>query len=127
MNGVWRGGRRTSGICGVALLFLLMGTLAIQGCEPGGFPIIENQSDHDIRIDTLLVREDGTLGESVSYGIVPARSTKKLASLTFVRRTWVYRIKAVDPSGKTVFSHDYNMDDLERISWKIVVPPSPGP
>jgi len=35
----------------------------------------------------------------------------------------VYRIEAVDSSGRVVFSHDYNMDDLEKIGWKITIPP----
>jgi RHS repeat-associated protein len=31
--------------------------------------------------------------------------------------------EAVDPDGKSVFSKDFNMNDLDRISWRIVIPP----
>ena len=69
------------------------------------------------------MRENGTLEKPINYGIVPAQSTKKLAGIVFVERELVYRIQAVDPSGNMVFSHDYNMNDLKNINWKITIPP----
>lgn len=74
----------------------------------------------------MLVGTNGVpeiLEEPEDYGIVPAQTTKELDSITFVKRTWVYRIEAVNPSGKVVFSQDYNMDNLETINWKITIPP----
>ena len=110
-------------IFSLVLLLVFAIILFVSACEPGGYPIIENQRNDDVRIFKLHVREDGTLGEPIDYGIVPARTTKELAGITFVRRSWVYRIEAVDPSGKVVFSHDYNMNDMEKIDWKIIIPP----
>jgi hypothetical protein len=59
----------------------------------------------------------------IDYGIVQAQSTRKLAGIVFPGGRWVHRIQAIDPSGKVVFSQDYNLNDPERINWKIVIPP----
>jgi len=78
-----------------------------------------------VKIYITLVLADGTPNppeKPIDYGIVPALSTKKLASITFVRRDLVFNIQASDPSGKVVFSYDYKMADLEKIDWKVVIP-----
>ncbi|MFC2051214.1 hypothetical protein ACFLT4_00595 [Chloroflexota bacterium] len=97
------------------------------GCEPGGYSIIENQRNEAIRIYITLIRSDYPYldpSEETDYGVIPARTTKELAHpITFPRRYWVYRIQAKDSTGTIVFSHDYNLDDLEKIHWKIVIPP----
>jgi len=105
-------------------LFLLLFVTAFFSiaCEPGGEPIIENQRDQEVRIYVTIVRADGTLDEPIDYGVVPAQTTEKLASITFLRKM-VVRIEAKDPSGGVVFSHDYNMYDLEKIDWKITILP----
>lgn len=109
---------------GLVLLLLFATALFSSACEPGGEPIIENQHNQEVTIYVVSVYEGGyPSGQVRNYGVVPAQTTKKLASITFVRRNWVYRIKAVDPSGNVVFSHDYNMDDLEKIKWRITIPP----
>jgi hypothetical protein len=110
-------------VFGMYLALLLVVGVFASGCEPGGKPIIENQRGQEVVIQVIHVREDGTLGAPRNYGGIPARTTKKLGSITFVYRDWVYRIEAVDPSGKVVFSYDYNLDDLEKIKWKITIPP----
>ena len=110
----------------IILVLLLLAAIPFgSSCEPGGFPIIDNQLNLDVTIYVITVHEDGVPpGEVRNYGVVPAQTTKKTASITFVKRSWVYRIEAIDPSGKVVFSHDYNMDDLEKIDWNIVIPAS---
>jgi hypothetical protein len=113
-------------LLGIALLLAFATTLIVSACEPGGRPIIENQRNHEVKILVTTVWTDGAPKEPNKprdYGVVPARSTKQLAGITFVRREWVYRIEAVDPDGKSVFSKDFNMNDLDRISWRIVIPP----
>jgi len=97
--------------------------LIVSGCEPGGEPIIENQTDQDVSIYITDVLSDGTLGEQIDYGVVLAHSTKQIASIVFIKPEWVYRIQAINPSGEVVFSQDYNYYDLEEISWKITIPP----
>ena len=42
--------------------------------------------------------------------------------MTFIG-SGIQRIEAIDPSGKVIFSHNYKMSDLEKIGWKIVIPP----
>ena len=106
------------------LALMMVAVTLLTGCEPGGFPTIENQRDNGLNIFVLDVYEDGSLSEPRNYGLVPAQSTKELAGIVFARREWVYRIQAVDPSGNVAFSHDYNWYDLEKIDWKIVIPPS---
>jgi hypothetical protein len=108
---------------GLILMLLFITGFFTTGCELGGAPVIENQLNQEIRISVSIVREGGTLGESIDYGVVPAQTTKKLAGVTFVNRAMVKRMEAKDLSGKVVFSHDYNMDDLEKIQWKITIPP----
>jgi len=82
--------KQTFTLFGMYLALLLVVGLLVSGCEPGGFPIIENNLNQDLRIYTTLVRRDGTLGEEIDYGVVPAQTTKELASITFVYRDWVY-------------------------------------
>lgn len=113
-------------LLGLTLLFIFTTAFLSWACEPGGFPIIENQRNQEVRIYVTLVRVDGIPEEQekpIDYGVVPAQTTKKLAGITFIRRNWVYRIEAVDPEGEVVFSHDYNWYDLEKIQWKITIPP----
>ena len=114
-------------LLGLTLLFVFATTLFSSACEPGGEPIIENQLNQEVGIYVTLVSVNGNPDKTetpTDYGVVPAQTTKELASIVFVRRSWVYRIEAVDPSGNVIFSHDYNMNDLEKIDWKIVIPPS---
>jgi len=113
-------------LMGLFLLLLVAIIFTLPACEPGGFPIIENQRNQDIRIYILLASTNGAPeipSEPRDYGIVPARTTKELKGLTFIKRTWVFRIEAKDLLGNIVFSHDYNMDNLENIDWKITIPP----
>ncbi len=114
----------------LTLLLVFAVALFASACEPGGEPIIANQRSEDIRIYVTLIWENGppfAPNEEIDYGVVPARTTRKLASITFVSRSWVRRIQAKDTSGKVVFSHDYNMDGLDKIGWKITIPASGGP
>ena len=104
------------------LLFLLSTVILVTACEPGGEPIIDNQSNHNVTIYVIRVREDGTLGDSRNYGVVLAKTTKEIGSITFIPKA-IFRIEAVTSSGEVIFSKDYNMDDLEKINWKIVIPP----
>jgi len=123
MNRYAKIGKRNPMLPSVVLLFLFTIAIFVSACEPGGWPTIDNQTNQDLTILVITVRENEFSGQIRNYGVVPARTTKRLASITFVRREWVYRIQAEDPSGKVVFSQDYNMDDLEKIKWKIVIPP----
>ena len=109
-------------LLGCICLALIL-VLASVSCEPGGEPIIENRSNQDLGIYITDVYPDGRLDKPRYYGLVPAQSTKRLAGIVFVQRQWVYRIEAVDLSGKVVFSRDFDQDDLDRISWKITIPP----
>ena len=108
----------------IRVLLLLPFTIAlfVSSCEPGGLPVIENQRNQNINIHVTRILKDGTLGESIDYGVVPAQTIKRLQAITFLSG-WVFRIEAIDTAGKVVFSHDYNMDDLEKINWKITITP----
>ncbi len=121
----------------ISLVVLLLLATAFSGsaCRDvlGGFPVIENQHNEDVQIYVTHVRTDGTLDTRVDYGVVPAQTTKELAPIGFLGSRWVNRIEAADPSGNIVFSHDYTMDDLEKLQpklpprgrmprWKITIP-----
>lgn len=98
-------------------------SLVASACEPGGSPIIENRLNQELRITVTHVHDDSTLGKPVDYGIIPPLTTKRLAGIAFPSHQWVERIQATDLSGKVVFWNDYNMGDLEKIGWKITIPP----
>ncbi len=107
----------------LTLLLVFATVLFATACEPGGFPVIENQRSQEVTIYVIDVQKDGTFGEPRNYGVVPAQGTRKLGGIVLASHEWVYRVQEVDPLGNIVFSHDYNMDDLEKISWKITIPP----
>jgi hypothetical protein len=112
------------------ILFLILITFVffVSACEPGGSPIIENTRNEKINIIIQLITAEGSNPDKpdkpVDYGVVQPKSTKKLDyTITYAKRDWVYRIEAVDSMGKVVFSHEYNMDDIEKVNWKITIPP----
>jgi hypothetical protein len=79
------------------LILLLFATALFSlACEPGGYPIIENQRNEDLTIYVITVHEDGVPPGFVrNYGVVPAETTKKLASIVFVNPGVVKRIEAM--------------------------------
>ncbi|MFH1031879.1 MAG: hypothetical protein V1767_04900 [Chloroflexota bacterium] len=108
----------------LVLLLVFTTTFFTLGCEPGDRLVIDNQRNHEVRIDVTRVRSDGTLDNQVrNYGLIPTKSTKELGSITFTNMKNIFRVEAIDPLGKAVFSHDYNYYDLEKIQWKITIPP----
>ncbi len=115
--------RHRASFLGLTLISLMIFALLLQSCEPGGDIIFENTYNEDVSIYFIHVREDGSLSEGAKQGVVSANASKTF-SITFVKKNVVYRIEAIDTSGKVVFSHDYKMADLEKIEWKIVIPPS---
>ena len=68
--------------------------------EPNGTPVIDNRSGQDIYIQIIHLGTDGIPDKPVNYGVVPAGTVKKLASITFLGKEWVVRIEAIDLSGK---------------------------
>ena len=104
------------------VLLVLSLLLVAVACEPEAKITFENQRNQEVTIFYKTVRKDGTLGKEANQGIIPTHTTKTLY-ITFLGNERVNRIEAIDPSGKVVYSHDYNMDDLEKIAWKITIPP----
>jgi hypothetical protein len=104
----------------ILVLLFFATALFSSACEPGGFPIIENQRNEDLTIYVITVHEDDVPPREVrDYGVVPAQTAKKLASITFVKRSWVYRIEAKDPSGEVVFKRGAKPPSF------FIPPPSP--
>lgn len=106
---------------GLALLLLIFPFLL--GCEPNGTPVIDNRTGQDINIQVIHLGTDGTPDKPINYGVVPAGTKRKLASITFLGNEWVVRIEAIDTSGKVIFSENYKMDDLKNINWTITISP----
>lgn len=102
--------------------FLFLVAINISSCERSAQIKIINQSNYEITIYYTFKFPDGTYGEPAYQEIVPADSTK-IQSIILIKDEGVKRIEAKDPSGKIVFSHNYNRADLEKIGWKIVIPP----
>jgi hypothetical protein len=107
---------------GVYLTLLLVVGLFVLGCEPGGDITFHNLQNQDVTVFFATVLADGSIDQLTKQGVISANSTK-IFSAVFPSYNWVRRIEAHDPTGKVVFSHDYKMADLEKIGWKIVIPP----
>jgi hypothetical protein len=101
---------------------MVVSLVAGTSCEPRREIVIENQTNQSIDIYYEHVRDDGTLSERTSKGVLPANSVKSFGT-TFLGNKWVWRIEAQTSSGEVIFSYDYNIDDLEKINWKITIPP----
>lgn len=106
------------------VLFALMAVFLLVSfaCEPGGGITIENHQDQTISIFFTHVRADGSLDNPSKQGAVTPNATRKFFDV-FLDPEWMERIEAREQSGKIVFSHDYKMGDLEKIGWKITIPP----
>ena len=58
----------------------------------------------------------------VKQGVISPNASKQFG-MVFLGSNFVERIEARDPSGKIIFSHDYKFVDMEKIGWKITIPP----
>ena len=114
--------RHRARFLGLTLVFLMIFVFLFQSCEPGGGLIIENMHNDDVSIYFSTVIEHGSTDTPVKQGIISANDTETFG-IAFPRKDWIRRIEAIDRSGKVIFSHDYTMADLEKIGWKIVIPP----
>jgi hypothetical protein len=105
----------------ILLVLLLILPIAVSSaCERGATITIYYQSNQDVTIYYSVVDINGNLEEPTYQGIVPAHSTKT-QSITLIDDTDVKKIEVKDQSGKVVFSHYYNRDDLEKIDGKITI------
>lgn len=109
-------------LLGLFLPLLVAVAIASAGCEPEAKITFDNQRSHQVVVRVAHVRVDGTTDELTERGIIPANTTKTLY-ITFLGKQWVNRIQAMDPSGKVLLSLDYKLEDLEKINWKITIPP----
>lgn len=122
MNRHTKIGKRNLSLLGLVLLLLFTIAFFATACEPGGDIEFNNMHSKDVDIYFIAMKEDGSLGVPANQGSIPANGARKFA-IVYVDRNIVYRIEAIDTSGKVVFSRDYKMADLEKIDWKIVIPP----
>ena len=106
-----------------AMVSLFLTISIFVGCEPGGFPTINNQTEQTLTILVSHVRDNGTTDQPVDFGVVPSHSTRKLAGVAFLGDQWVNRFQAVDSLGNVIFSHDYKLADLKKLDWVISVRP----
>ena len=103
------------------ILLFVVGLFAL-GCEPGGAITFHNLQNQEVTVFFAHVRTGGTIDVLAEQGVISA-NTSKTFSITFIGSEWINRIEAHNPTGKVVFSNDYKMGDLEKIGWKIVIPP----
>ncbi len=94
----------------------------IISCEPETKVTFQNQRNEDIKLFVANVRNDGSTDGFADYGTIPAQTTKTIY-ITFIGDAWVNRIEIRDTLGKVILSHDYNRPSLEKVGWKITVPP----
>lgn len=117
-----RGERWNFALLWLVLLLLLTVPFFMSGCEPGGDLTIVNHHNQEVKIFKSHVRNDGSTDEA-AYQITISANETKTFSITFIGPDDVKRIQAIDPSGNVLLSQDHKMADLERIGWKIVIPP----
>ncbi len=107
---------------GLYLALLLTFGLFASGCEPGGDLTIVNRHSQEVGIFKSDVRNDGTTNEATYQITIRPNETREF-SITFIGPKHIQRIEAINALGNVLFSQDYKMADLEKIGWKIVVPP----
>ncbi len=107
------------------LLFLTPSLIIIfTACEPGGWPIIENQYHKEVDIYIIQFNNKGELSEPIYYGKVPGQAIKKLdGSVIVTYPSKIFRIEAIDNAGEKIFSKDFSGYELEEMKWKITIPP----
>lgn len=103
-------------------LFMFVLVIFLSACEPGGEVTFQNQRNEDIKVFVTHVRANGSTDGYSDYGTIPARNSKTI-SITFLGDEWVNRLETRNLSGIVISSKDYKMGDLEKIGWKIVIPP----
>jgi len=107
----------------LVLIFIIINLVGVTSCEPPVKITFINEQNQEIRIFAAHVGSNGNIDEKfVQKGTISNRE-KKTIYITFLGDEWVNRIEARDPNGNVVFSHDYNMPDLEKIDWKITITP----
>lgn len=89
---------------------------------PSLFPIVENQRNQDMTIDFFVYADKGYYSPGYE-GDVPAQTTMELIGTPLRERDLLYRFEAMDPSGNVVVRYHYSFADLEKMGWKIVIPP----
>jgi hypothetical protein len=102
------------------LVFIIVSLLNMPSCEPSPQITFDNQQNQEIIVYAAHVRDDGTTSDFTKQGFVPAHSNK-IIRITFLGDEWVNRIEARNALGDTVFSRDYDMNDLKEMGWKIVI------
>ncbi len=93
----------------VLVLFLLMATSAITGCEPSIGIEIHNETDK-----TLNIYTGDTLIGSVKPGKELTWDTEPIYN--------AYQISAKDADGKTIYSDIISREEMERNKWRVVIP-----
>ena len=106
------------------VLFALMAVFLLVSfaCEPEVKVTFQNQRNEDIKLFVAHVRDDGSIDGFVDGGMIPAQTTKTI-HIIFIGDEWVKRFELRTTGGLVISSHDYRMGDLEKIGWKITVPP----
>jgi hypothetical protein len=92
------------------------------GCEPMTKVTFQNQRDEDVKLYVAAVHRDGSIGDFGDYGTIQAKTTKTI-TIAYLGNEHTNRLQIRDSAGKVLFSHDYKRPDLEKIGWKIVIPP----
>ena len=98
----------------VIVLLLILNVLLIGGaaCELLAPIQIENKTS-----ETLTIYID-------EYLIGDVKPNDKIKNdMVFAGQDW-YLIEAYDAQGNVVYSHKFSDEEIEKIDWKVVIPPS---
>ena len=97
------------------------GLISPLACETVVVPVINNKSNQELTILVITVSK-GNSDQVNNYGVVSAKSAKKLSGITLLNQTALYRFVAKDQSDKIVFSHEYTTPDFEETNFTFTIP-----
>ena len=115
--------RRRFSVVSLCLFVLVVGLLPFPfACEPPAKVTYQNQTNEDVNLFVATVLANGSIDGFVDFGIIPAKTTKTIW-IAFIGDEHQNRLEIRDITGKVLLSHDYRRADLEKIGWKIIIPP----
>ena len=103
-------------------IFLASMLLFSSACEPEAKVTFQNQRNEDVTLFVATVLANGSIDGFINFGMIPSKTTKTIY-IAFIGDEHVNRLQFRDSTGTILLSHDYTRADMEKIGWKIVIPP----
>ena len=108
-------------LCLFVVLSSVVILLTFDGCQPHERVTIKNNQNQEVSLWVRPVSAMHQTPDLQEQGVILANSTKSF-DLVFTTDSWANLIEIKGQNGTTLFSHNYTMDDLDKIGWNIIIP-----